>query len=714
MTSDEQVIVLGGDRNNGPTVERRPGRRGSPLWLLVAVLGLFAALIAFVVIPQEEPPTTAAPGGLNAPSEPPSAFVQSTPTTVADAPALALGWREATLVRPGWTVSSVDHGPDGWLAVSGDMPTVAHVSDNAVLWHAHTVHGLVVENAVAAVGEGLMAVFGSSEYAAPAGARAIGAISADRGVTWTTVDHRGLVSVSDVEIVDGRVLVAGSVGTVPGFGWNNDGRAVLWEVVDGELVDLGIAATDRSAANAIVADPSSQIFVLGHTDAGAAVWTPGGSGPVVVTELDEFGSRSFLDVEYVDSGLVALVGVPGGTDGRWLWTSGDGVAWEETGTTDGTMVASIAVGPRGLLGLPPAEGRLWSQVEGQVRSKYPGHETGWERAGLPTDIETDGEVIVMTASGATDGQLFVRGTTVPPVEVVGPLQAGESRWRTVATVDLENEELGAYNHPFGVATDGQSTFVVVPGRLYEVADDVEGLELRPSISGVSNIGAGSSGIWAAVDGPESQLYLYGSDGVWSTQIVPIQVISSVGVVDGALTVAGWGSRGFVGLRMADEGSWVELPTGEDIWWFHITPGGLFGEQEPLLGPEDRAQPVFSTDGRNWEALDGWRPGGAGVGASLFLSRIDTPEIVALADTATGLVEIEVPAGSVPIVAVERWEDTQIVAGVDSLFVRSAGADWVEYPTDLEHGITGQMAIIPGPVLRIAMLTERQLVIAQWG
>ena len=315
------MIVLGGGDNGSPDLERGPGRPSSSMWLLLAVIGLFASLIAFVVVPQEETPTTAQPGGLDAPPEPPSAFVQTTVSTPSNVPDLALGWREATLFRPGWQVNSVDHGPDGWLAVSGQVPTIAHVSDNAVLWHAHTVRGLSVENAVAAVGDGMMAIFGSNQYEQPVGERAVGAISNDRGLTWSTIGLDGLVSVSDVQIVDGRVLVAGSTGTEPGFQWSNEGRAALWEVIDGRLVDLGLDTTNRSRANAIVAGSDSEVRVFGHTDEGATVWTSANGERTAMPELDPFGSRSFLDVEAVDDGFVALVGAPGSTEGRWLWTS---------------------------------------------------------------------------------------------------------------------------------------------------------------------------------------------------------------------------------------------------------------------------------------------------------------------------------------------------------------------------------------------------------
>ena len=711
MVPDEQVIVLGGGDDGIPDLERRPGRRSSPVWLLLAVLGLFVSVIAFVVVPQEETPTTAQPGGLDAPPEPPSAFVQTTVSLPSNVPDLALGWRQATLFRPGWQVNSVDHGPDGWLAVSGQVPTIAHVSDNAVLWHAHTVRGLTVENAVAAVGEGLMAIFGSNQYEQPGGERAVGAISRDRGSTWSTIGLDGLVSVSDVQIVDGRVLVAGSIGTVPGFQWNNEGRAALWEVIDGRLVDLGLDTTNRSRANAIVVGPDSEVRVFGHTDEGATVWTAGNGERTAMPEIDPLGSRTFLDVEILDPGLVALVGVPGSTEGRWLWTSRDGTVWEETGTTWDGPVSSIAVGPRGLFGLPVREGRLWWGVGGTLRSTYPDLETGWENAGLLSDLEIHGDIMVMTGAAAS-GQLFVRGTVLPPIEVVTPLVGGEPRWRTVASVDLEGDELSSHAYPFAAVTSGRSTFVAVPGRLYEVVETEAGVELRPSISGLSNIGSGNAGIWATVEGAESQLYLYGSDGVWSTQIVPMQGIASVGELNDALTVAGWGNQGFAALRMTDDGSWEELTPGGGLGWFQITPGGLVGEVWPVDGSAERPDAAFSPDGVQWNVLDGWRT--AGSGGVPFLASTDDPNVIALADTAPDLVGIDIPVGTAPTVAVERWQERLLVMGADSLFFRSGDEEWQEIPVDLEHGVTGQAVIVPGAEIRIAMITGGQLVIAEWG
>ena len=330
MTPGDQVIVLGGDRP--PDVERPARRRGvSPLWLFAAVFGVFLSLIAFVVTPQEESPTTADPASLGEPSEPPEP-VDLTPADPApEPPELALGWREAPLLGSGWTVSSVDHGDDGWLAVSSSPLVVAHVSQNAVVWEAHTLHDLVVEAPVAAVGNGVMAVFGSDQ-SNPGRRRAVGAISTDGGATWRPVEHAGPIVISDIEIAGDRVFIAGSVGDVVGFGWEDQGRAAVWEVVDGEMVAIETDGGDRSAVAAL-ASIGERLMAFGHTEVGAAIWVVGRSAASVVPGMR--GGSTFIDVEETDDGLVGLVGLAGSG-----WSVGKHSGSRPTGPHGSRRIAS--------------------------------------------------------------------------------------------------------------------------------------------------------------------------------------------------------------------------------------------------------------------------------------------------------------------------------------------------------------------------------------
>ncbi len=710
MASDDQVIVLVGGRP--PGIERPDGRREiSPLWLLAPVLGVFLAIIGFVITPHEESPTTADPAGLDEPSEPPVAVDPTTTRPATEPPELALGWREARLLGAGWTVSSVDHGDDGWLAVSSSPLVVAHVSQNAVVWEAHTVHDLVVEAPVAAVGDGVMAVFGSDQYSDHGRPRPVGAISTDGGSTWRPVEHDGPIVISDIEIAGDRVFVAGSVGDVFGFGWEDQGRAAVWEVVDGKMEAVDTEGGAQSAVGSL-ATVGGKVMGFGHTYIGAAMWVVGRSAASVVPAMG--AGSSFIDVEETDEGLVALVGSGGSgwPTGHELWESADGSAWQRSDRSGPPEVTFLASTQGGLVAAPQSPGQLWAEDMGTLGSSYRDHVTGWESAGLVTDVATSGEVTVMTASGDS-GQLFVRGTVVEPLEVVPDLPEDATRWRTVGSVAFERDQR-IQPHPFQAVSDGAVTMILTPERLFELKDDDGVLVLTPSLVGASNIGVGPGGVWAMIEGSEAQLYVYGSDGVWAADRVPVQGVLSVGEHDGAMAVSGWTHDGsFRMVRRAPGGAWEEVDIAVENGWFAMAPSGILGRREVVEEGRHRSEVLFSADGSEWEVMDGWTLNGLGPGDSFYLVSETDPSTIGMVDELPHVVEVELPGSVFGPIEVERWGDRLIVRGLARLEVQGAGGGWTSLPLDLEHGIHGPAVVVPGPKPRMAIIVGEELRIVEW-
>ncbi len=683
----------------------------SPLWLFAAVLGVFLSLIAFVVTPQEESPTTADPTALDEPSQPPERVDLTTAGPGSEPPELALGWREAPLLGAGWTVSSVDHGDDGWLAVSSSPLVVAHVSQNAVVWEAHTLHDLVVETPVAAVGNGVMAVFGSDQYSDPGRPRPVGAISTDGGTTWRPVEHAGPIMISDIEIAGDRVFIAGSVGDVFGFGWEDQGRAAVWEVVDGEMVAV---ETDGGLHSAVAsfATVGDKLMAFGHTEVGAAMWVVGRSAASVVPAMR--GGSTFIDVEETDAGLVALVGLAGSgwPVGHELWESADGSAWQPSDRTRPPGVTFLATTPAGLVASPQTPGQLWVEEVGILTSSYADRVTGWESAGLVTDVATSGQVTVMTASG-DKGQLFVRGTVVAPLEVVPTLPDDAPRWQTVASAAFGRDQ-SFQPYPFQAVTDGGVTVISTPEGLFEMEDDDGVLVLTPSLVGASNIGVGPDGIWAMIEGSEAQLYVYGSDGVWAADRVPVQGVLSVGEYDGATAVSGWTQDGIFRLMRRDPaGEWVDVDVVLEGGWFAMAPTGILGQREVVEDGVYRSEVLFSTDGSEWEVLDGWTLDGFRPGGSFHLVSEAHPATIGLVDALPDIVEVDLPGSVFGPIEVERWGDRLIVRGLARLEVQDAGGDWTSLPLDLERGIYGPAVVVPGPEPRMAVIVGDELRILEW-
>jgi hypothetical protein len=494
MGSDDHVIVIGGE-DVTPSDLPRPRRSPLPILLLVGVL--FVGLIAFVLAPDDEGPPAVEPAGLEAPPEPPRAFVEATAATApADVPELAVGWKPVAMVGAGWYLSDVAHGPSGWLAVSAGSPVIVHTSDNAVLWQAASLVDTDGTIPQVAVGDGVLAVATEGRNGA-----VLAAVSRDGGETWeeTLVDHRTAV-VHGLEVIGSAVFVFGEVldATDPTWG---EGTPVVWRHDDQGWIAIEDLAAGGGAVTGVVQTSDGAARAFGQADGVAASWVVGDALEPVPVEVPpalgwfvEVGSDG-------GNGYFAVAGSSRTGTGNSVWWSEDLVSWDAPGSgsplreaivhdgqvvgVHGEQVALVSVGPDG---------------QAFVSNRYQDVATGWEQFVYVAAFATDGETVVM--GGLDDAgrpAIAVRGTTAQPTSL--PVVA-EAAWSVVAgaarAVEPGTDEvfLDPFNRPV-VVTSGDRTFVLASGDVFEVAGtDAAGPSIEAVLADDEPIPARGIGGWA--------------------------------------------------------------------------------------------------------------------------------------------------------------------------------------------------------------------------
>jgi hypothetical protein len=708
---DDQVIVLGGDVDPSPgETPDRPAR--SPLLVLAAVAAVFVGLIAFVLTPQEEAPTVVDPGDLSAPEEPaPSPSPSSAPDAVFESesiPQAAFGWQAVDLVGASRGITDIDHGPDGWLAVAeGANGLVAHTSPDAVSWTGRSLPDVGGYAALAAVGDGLMAVVASgcpADQGAP-----LATVSTDGGSTWTPtpVEVAGVcVVITALEDMGGMVYAAGAVGdnafgvgsTRPGL-WRFDGSS--WVVVDS---DTG----SGSQFNDVVVAADGEVWVLGYSVSGPAVWRVDDERAVEVpvTLPEGVEGRVFIDVVDLGYRYLALMGARGpNTSGRHIVASENLVDWELVLDTNSDLVDIEAPGDGSLLGRRAEGGRLWAFAAGG-EVVLPGFYRAplSERVSLPYigAVAVAKSVVVVGGSAESTATLLVRGVVGEPASRAAV--APEGVWETVAAIDVADAR--AEGWPFLVLSGGDDTLLVAPGQVLAVEDLGSGnVILKQALPDPTWAGVGPDGIWVTSAVPGStRLYRYSSDGVWSSEQIPLTSVETIGRVAGRPVAFGWTAASYTALRQEEGGEWVTH--SDDLAGLY----GVVAVENGFLAWRERGGVVASADGLLWEPVEGDLQGGWGGTVPYLIG--DRPGIVTPADRWPVLEDVELPS-EYPQWVVRSGEDLWAADRLQ-MVVGNPSDGWTEIPLGLEHGIRGAVVPIPADVPTLAMMVEGEVSVLRWS
>lgn len=691
MGSDDQVIVLGGDDVAPSDLS---GPRRSPLPILLLVCALFVGLIAFVLAPDDEGPNAVDPAGLEAPPEPPRAFVEATPATApADVPELAVGWKPVSMVGAGWYVSDVAHGPSGWLAVSAGTPVIVHTSTNAVLWEAASLVEVTGSDPQVAVGDGVMAV---AALGLPKDA-VYAALSDDGGESWTEtlVDTRPGV-VHGVSAIGSKVYVFGEAldRTDPSPG---EGTPVVWRHDDQGWSVIEDPGASDGAVTGVLEGGDGSVRGFGERDGAAASWMLDDElGPIAVDVPPALGS--FVEVGSDGEGRFFAVGgsILTGT-GHSVWWSGDLTSWEAPGS--GSPLREAIVHDGQLVGVHGDQVGLVSvglDAQSFISNAYPETDTGWEGFAHVASLATDGETVVV--GGVDDAgrpALAVRGTTVHPASL--PVVA-DFIWSVVAGTEAA---LPDPHNPPVIVTSGDRTFVLASGQVLEVEGvDSASPTIEQALIGGDPIRAGRLGrvgdvVWA-FDGDRRQLFTLDADGGWAVSAMPLSWVDIVFDDGSGLVALGWLDVDIELARTRPDGSWMidEVVEGT-VWPAAAVDGAVFGVSEDGSGV---ATAVVSTDGVEWEpvGIDGssdWPLGG--IGGVPFLRDATDPSTVWLLDRWPEVERVVLPTHSPQ--TVQRFEDQLWVVGPGALWIRGADKAWTQLPTGVQHGVTGTPAVIPGEV-----------------
>lgn len=703
MATEDRVIILGGEENEAEVAA--PDRRRSPLLFLLPVVGLFVALIAFVATPQDEAPTTVDPSDLSAPAEPITATTapatEPTPANVATAE--SVGWQTLVPVGDAWTIPAVAHGPDGWLAVSMSSSVIAHTSTDGVTWSASTITGLQGFNVRGAVGDGRMAVAVSpwDEDLDSGGV----AVSDDGGVTWSVERFAEPALVRDVAVLDRGVLVVGETGTGE-FQYNAAGTAAAWMLDDSGLRRLAVESSDLSQISAIVESPGGDVVLFGGDD-GPAAWRESRDGTWFPTPLptpERAGAGAFRSVIGVDGGFMALIATRAGESGRDLWRSEDLLTWAPLAEASANLISITPDGDGGAVGVADGGASIWT-MDASGDEMVIAQFMGLERripVGLVVDVAV-GPGMAVAAVESDGGPALMIQTPAEPESVVA--RSLEPHWERVATVDVPGAT--RFGWPFKSIRSGEATFLAIPGRVIELSDlDSEAPGMSPSMLSPAYAGSGPLGAWVSSDpGMTSSLYVYGSDGVWSSERVPVQQVEALGVVGDTPVAFGWGLNDYVRLERTPAGEWIESAEQPDTRVF-----GAVATDGGFVAVSESGMTVGSVDGLTWEPLQG-ELNSAWAGGVPFLTDQDDPTRIQVLDRWPEIDTLVVPESLGYLYSVHRNGADFWVHGTDRLLVGTTDA-WAEYPLTLEHGAGGVVVPVPGDRPTLAVMGFGEVALLQ--
>jgi hypothetical protein len=239
------------------------------------------------------------------------------------------------------TLTSVTHGPAGWLAVGAPGPVILTSADG-------TVWGVASGN----ITQDLAGVSAIAATSGPAGYVIVGALVAPGGGciadVWWSRDLIGWTRAHDVNDATGSSQVLTVAASAHGFvsAGSHDGQPAFWTTTDGRSWKTIILPPPDGAATAVfqqIAINGNRVVALGH--AAPANGAPAGTGPgsFPFAELSVDGGATWQQVPFSSPGpdtvftaltadsagftAAGLFGPPGQQDVA-VWTSADGASWK--------------------------------------------------------------------------------------------------------------------------------------------------------------------------------------------------------------------------------------------------------------------------------------------------------------------------------------------------------------------------------------------------
>jgi hypothetical protein len=650
---------------------------------MLAVLSLLAvAAVGVLTMGPDGVTGEVTADDLDAPPEPPRAYVADTePTVPVDTHPLATGWEVIELTGGGVT-SDVAHGGAGWLAVTEAGGFVAHTSPNGVLWQARTIPELSGFGVRAAVGDDVMAVV-TSGGGSPWQDWPSTAVSQDGGAGWSVVplDERGAM-VDDVRAVSGTVYVFGGLGSsdlpppTPAVWWW-DGSGWVAAVATGPGAGL---------VTEVIETPDGTTLALGLTDGDPAAWEVSSEG-LIPFDADLGGALITEALPVPGGGFLAL-GISderGRPVDRFL-RSEDGRSWFLHSEVD-PLAGLTVTGPDRFVAIGLDESFLQAYgPDGSAEITVGDRPTRSHLAAISA-IAASNELMVMGGLGP-DGEaaLAVRGLTTAPVSLPAPTAA---RWQVVAGADTRWLDRPL---PTGVAGGCGDPLVQVGSTVWRLraTDGLPSLE-EASRSAIPFVGCSPGGPWL-VSGDELRIL----DGASWRRIdaVPVSTVAAVGLVDGTELMLGYGGLGVLEAYRLDDGRpWEPLTTPQEVRNVIALDNGFVGQR--LVGSAPTT--VVTEDGVTWTPIEGLLSG------SVSLPYVTVPGErgrVRVLDRWPDVEELSLPTPSVSVVM--RHGDGFIAQSPGSVWISMDDGTWERLPAGIENGVGAFASLVPGdpPLLAV--------------
>jgi hypothetical protein len=239
-------------------------------------------------------------------------------------------------------LTSVTHGPAGWLAVGAPGPVVLTSADG-------TVWGVAGGN----IAQDLTGVSAVAATSGPAGYVIVGKLVAPGGScvadVWWSPNLTSWTRAHDVNDATGSSQVLAVAASAHGFVsvGSHDGKPAVWTTANGTSWETIVLPVPDGAATAVlqqVAINGNRVVALGQAMPAAATGAGPGVGTVPFAELSVNGGASWQQVPFSSPGpdttftaltaagsagftAAGMFGQPGQQDVA-LWTSATGASWQ--------------------------------------------------------------------------------------------------------------------------------------------------------------------------------------------------------------------------------------------------------------------------------------------------------------------------------------------------------------------------------------------------